>query len=51
LVILVAGEAIDQEALLIPTLLLHASFQELASDLNWDDLTLNDVLIDQSGSI
>jgi hypothetical protein len=51
LVILIAGEAIDQEALLIPSMLLHASFQELASDINRDDLTLNDVLIDQSGSI
>ncbi len=49
-VVLIAREPVDQKALLVPSLLLHALLQQLACNLNWNNFALNDALVDQSSS-
>jgi hypothetical protein len=50
-VVLITRESINQEALFVPSMLFHTLLQQLACNLYWNDLSLNDALVDQSSSI
>ena len=50
-VVLVSREAVNQEALGCPAVLLHAFLEKLTSDLNRDNFALDNALIDQGSGL
>ena len=46
LIVLIPGESVDQKLLSAPAVLLHCFFNEINSDLNWNDLAFKDNTVD-----